>query len=51
MPPGMIEAEYRTFTLVDEQNQRYLDVSVYADSVPQMNARLNVLERLKTLTF
>jgi hypothetical protein len=34
--------EYRTFTLVDEQNQRYLSVSVYAASESEMNERLTV---------
>jgi hypothetical protein len=39
--------EYRTFTLVDEKNQRYLAVSVYAESHEQMDERLSVLERTK----
>jgi hypothetical protein len=39
--------EYRTFTLLDDENQRYLSVSVYADSESQMNERLSVLERLR----
>lgn len=44
---GPEELEYRTFTLVDEKNDRYLAVSVYAASEAQMNDRLSVLERMK----
>jgi len=44
---GPEKLEYRTFTLVDETNQRYLTVSVYAASQEQMDERLGVLERMK----
>lgn len=39
--------EYRTFTLLNEENMAYLSVSVYADSKSQMDERLSVLERMK----
>jgi hypothetical protein len=44
---GPEKLEYRTFTLVDETNQRYLAVSVYAASHEQIDERLSVLERTK----
>jgi hypothetical protein len=46
-PRSTEKLEYRTFTLVDEQNQRYLSVSVYAASESEMNERLTVLQRIK----
>lgn len=47
---GSKTIEYRTFTLLDQENPqygRYLSVSVYATSESQMNERLHVLERAK----
>ena len=41
------DLEYRTFTLFNEENEAYLEVSVYASSESQMNERLSVLERVK----
>jgi hypothetical protein len=46
-PRSTEQLEYRTFTLVDERNERYLAVSVYAATESEMNDRLGVLERLK----
>jgi hypothetical protein len=44
---GAEKLAYRTFTLVDEKNERYLEVSVYAASESQMKERLSVLERMQ----
>jgi hypothetical protein len=39
--------EYRTFTLLNEENMAYLSVSVYAASESQMEERLQLLERAR----
>jgi hypothetical protein len=44
---GPEKLEYRTFTLLNEENEAYIEVNVYAPSESQMNERLKVLERLK----
>ena len=44
---GSQKLEYRTFTLLNEENMAYLSVGVHAASESQMNERLSVLERLK----
>jgi hypothetical protein len=45
--PGTVEPKhlaYRTMTIVDEQDQRYLVATVFAESASQMNERLDALQ-------
>jgi hypothetical protein len=46
-PRSTERLEYRTFTLLSEENMAYLSVSVYAASESEMNERLTVLQRMK----
>jgi hypothetical protein len=44
---GPRKFEYRAIGLADEENQIYLDVSVYADSEREVEQRMQIAEQLK----